>query len=111
MAGTEHGVTTRHVVGRHSRDVEHEAHGVEGRTKQEAAKAVEERTQVTASEKQRATFAEAKVIEQDTLVDWQAQAAVATGSVTGHSWNPPTNAVRHYVPLNNQPNACQQVDD
>ena len=79
--------------------------------RQEAAKAVEERTKVTASEQQHATDAKAKVNEQDTLADWIAQAAAATGSVTGHSWNPSTNAVRHYVPLNNQLNACQQVDD
>ena len=111
VAGTEHGVRTRHVVGRHSRDVQHEVHGVEGRTKQEAAKAVEERTKVTASEQQHATDAEAKVNEQDTLADRQIQAAVATGSVTGHGWNPSMNAVRDYVPLNNQLNACQQVDD
>ena len=70
-------------------DVQHEVHGVEGKTKrrarrwkvcpvrQEAAKAVEERTTVTASEQQHATDAEAKVNEQETLADWQVQAAVA----------------------------------
>ena len=45
---------------------------------------------VTASEQQHAADAKAKVTVQDTLADRQVQAAVATGSVTGHSWNPST---------------------
>ena len=63
--------------------------------RQEAAKAVEERTKVTASMQEHATDAGAKVNKQDTLADGQVQAAVATGLLTQNQRSTEQSAKRN----------------